>query len=44
MTKKTLYSAPEADLLEIRFEECILSPTGESFDSQTGSDDDSDWD
>ena len=44
MNKKTYFEAPQAELLEVRFEETIMSPTGETFGTQTGNDDDSDWD
>ena len=43
MIQKQLYAAPEAELLVVRFEENIMSPTGESFSSQTGDDNDDDW-
>ena len=40
---KLLYSVPETELFVVRFEENIMSPTGESFSSQTGDDNDDDW-
>ena len=33
MIKKSFYEAPESELIMVRFEENILSNTGESFDN-----------
>ena len=35
MNKKLLYSAPEAELLDVRFEENIMSPTFSSKGTET---------
>ena len=43
MNKKQFYEAPETELLVVRFEGNIMSPTGESFGTQTGSDNEDDW-
>lgn len=37
MTKKLLYSAPEAELLNVKFEENIMSPTNSWDDPATSS-------
>ena len=34
MNKKQLYSAPEAELLVVRFEECFLQSTVNSYGSK----------
>ena len=49
MKTKTLYEAPEAELLVVRFETGFLNgpsnPTSETFSTQTGDDDSEDgWD
>ena len=46
MKKKQFYQTPEAERFIVEFEACILStatPTGESFDEQTGDEDMDDW-
>ena len=35
MIKKLLYSAPEAELLNVKFEENIMSPNGYNEDQHT---------
>ena len=46
MKKKQFYQTPEAERFIVEFEAGILStatPTGESFDEQTGDEDMDDW-
>ncbi len=43
MIKKSFYTAPEAELLVVNFEENIMSPTGESYGEQTGDDNEDGW-
>ena len=45
LTTKLSYSAPEMEVFEVRLDSTILqgSPTGESFGTQSGSDDESGW-
>ena len=31
LSNKSMYTAPEIELVEIRIEQCIASPTGENF-------------
>lgn len=42
MIRKTVYEAPEAELLFVRFEENVMSPTGGFGDPNAESDDESD--